>query len=176
MTIRTQRTRGPSHSDQRISQDRIEILKAAISDGVRYSEGQDRDLCALRNRSMQLLQVLIVGASIAFGVTLNHGTHVEEWIPILLLIALVVCTGVAAYIAHPVPNFDVPGNITAGVKAYKRGTSYEEYLLASAKAIKAGKNRNKKILRRRYRAFECLAYFLGALVLAAGVCYLITHF
>lgn len=157
-------------------EDRIELLKLAIEDGTRYSEGQDRDLCALRNRSMQLLQVIIVGASIAFGLTLNRGVHVEEWIPILLLLALVSCAGVAAYIGHPIENFDVPGDIRRATEAYESNTPYAAYLLVHAQGIEEGKDRNQKLLERRYCAFASLAYLLAGLLAAAGVCFLVTRF
>lgn len=92
----------------------LRVLEKAIEDGVRYMESQADDLVGLRSRSMQLLQVMVVAESIAFSVLLSRGVDLDAWAVAMLLAALAPTLGVAVYIAHPVPDWEVPGEMNAG--------------------------------------------------------------
>lgn len=153
----------------------VRVLEKAIEDGVRYMESQADDLVGLRSRSMQLLQVMLVAESIAFSVLLSRGVRLEPWAVAMLLGALAATLGVAVYVAHPIPDWEVPGEMDLGAKAYREGVSLQAHLEKVLEEMEGGKQHNTDVLAKRFRAFEWLLYFLVVLLLAALITYLATR-
>ncbi|MEU0587239.1 hypothetical protein [Streptomyces sp. NPDC006132] len=151
------------------------MLERALEDGVRFMESQADDLVGLRSRSMQLLQVMLVAESIAFSVLLGRGVTLEPWAVAMLLGALAATLGVAVYVAHPVPDWEVPGEMALGAKAYREGVGLQSHLEKLIEEMEDGTQHNNEVLMKRFRAFEWLLYFLVVLLLVALITYLATH-
>ncbi|MFJ9117444.1 hypothetical protein ACIRJO_18020 [Streptomyces sp. NPDC102394] len=124
---------------------------------------------------MSLLQVILLAESIAFSVVLARGVTIVPWVIGMLLGALAAALGVAVYIAHPIPDWEIPGEMALGVKAHHDGTTLEGHLEKLIEAMEKGTKHNSDVLNKRYRAFERLLYFLVAVLAAAVITYLATR-
>lgn len=153
----------------------IQVLEKAVEDGVRYMEAQSDNLVEIRTRSMQLLQVILVAESIAFSVVLARGVEIVPWAIGMLLGTLAASLGVAVYIAHPVPDWEIPGEMTLGFKSYREGVTLKEHLGDLVQAMEKGAKHNSSVLDKRFKAFERLLYFLITLLAAAVITYLATR-
>lgn len=151
------------------------MLEKAVEDGVRYMQAQSDNLVEIRGRSMQMLQVILVAESIAFSVVLARGVTIVPWVIGMLLGALAATLGVAVYIAHPIPDWEIPGEMTLGARAHREGTALEDHLEDLIEAMEKGVGHNRDILDKRFRAFERLLYFLVAVLVAAVITYLATR-
>jgi hypothetical protein len=153
----------------------IGVLKKAVEDGVRYMQAQSDNLVEIRGRSMQLLQVILVAESIAFSVVLARGVAISPWAVGMLLGALAATLWVAVYISHPIPDWEIPGEMALGIKAYREGVALEDHLKKLVEEMDRGTKHNSAVLDKRFRAFERLLYTLVALFLAAVITYLATR-
>lgn len=150
----------------------IRVLEKAVEDGVRYMEAQSNSLAEVRGRSMQLLQVIVVAESIAFSVMFGKDEPVAPWVVAMLLAALAASLSVAVYIAHPVSDWEIPGEMTMGAKAYLTGSQLEAHLERLTEEMERGRKHNRDVLGRRFKVFVRLLYFLAALLAAAVITYL----
>ncbi|MFJ2093111.1 hypothetical protein ACIOEW_28140 [Streptomyces sp. NPDC087901] len=153
----------------------IKVLEKAVEDGIRYMEAQADNLVEIRGRSMQLLQVILVAESIAFSVVLARGVTVSAWAVGMLLGALAATLWVAAYISHPIPDWEIPGEMDRGIAAYRDRVGHEAHLVNLVTAMERGSEHNKNCLAWRFRAFEWLLYALVALFVAAVITFFVTR-
>lgn len=153
----------------------IGVLEKAVEDGVRYMQAQSDNLVELRSRSMQLLQVILVAESIAFSVVLARGVKIPPWAFGMLLGALAATLSVAVYISHPIPDWEIPGEMGLGFDAYKDGVPLKDHLVKLVEEMERGTKHNTGVLDKRFRAFERLLYTLVTLFFAAILTYLATR-
>jgi hypothetical protein len=97
------------------------------------------------------------------------------WAIGMLLGTLAASLGVAVYIAHPIPDWEIPGEMTLGLKAYREGVTFKEHLGDLVQAMEKGVKHNSSVLDKRFKAFERLLYFLITLLAAAVITYLATR-
>ncbi|MEU8851947.1 hypothetical protein AB0C70_38275 [Streptomyces sp. NPDC048564] len=152
----------------------IRVLEKAVEDGVRYMQAQGDNLIEIRGRSMQLLQVILVAESIAFSVVLARGVTISPWAVGMLLGALAATLWVTVYISHPIPDWEIPGEMALGIKAYRDGIALEDHLEKLLEEMDRGTKHNTAVIEKRFRAFERLLYALVALFFAAVITFLAT--
>ncbi|MFD9444192.1 hypothetical protein ACFWBR_37885 [Streptomyces sp. NPDC060006] len=138
-------------------------------------EAQEKSLAEIRNRSMQLLQVILVAESIAFSVVLARDETIDAWIVAMLLSALAASLGVTVYIAHSISDWEIAGSMALGTKAYQDGIPLEGHLLRMTEEMERGREHNSVVLSRRFTVFVRLLYFLVALLAAAVITFLATR-